>query len=63
VQVSYQGQKLGCIPQAHSDPLFRMVFFGFSDLFEAQINRITPDAAPDRQIGIVVRLKDAREKS
>jgi len=60
VSVSYQGKKLGYIPQAHNSILSKLLFFGHGDALGAQINRITPDVAPERQIGIVVRIKDAR---
>ena len=60
VSVSYQGKKLGYIPQAHNSILSKLLSFGHGDALEAQINRVTPDLAPERQIGIVVRIKDAR---
>ncbi|MCL2882470.1 MAG: HIRAN domain-containing protein [Coriobacteriia bacterium] len=60
VRVGYQGKKIGYIPQAHNDIISQLLVFGHGDIVEAQVNRITPDAAPERQIGIVVRVKDAR---
>jgi len=62
ISVSYQGKKLGYIPRAHNGMLSQLLFFGHGAILEARVNRVTPDVAPEGQIGIVVSVKDAREE-
>jgi hypothetical protein len=61
IALYFEEYKLGFIPRAENKTL--SIFFqqGYDDIFEAFINRVSPDEHPRGQIGVVVYLK-AREK-
>jgi len=61
VVVLYRGRKIGYIPRAENSRISQMLQLGHRDVFEAYINRMSPDAHPERQIGITVRFRDARD--
>jgi hypothetical protein len=50
--------KLGFIPRSENKTL--SIFFeqGYDNIFEAFINRVSPDRQPENQIGIVVYLRE-----
>ncbi|MDR2027760.1 MAG: HIRAN domain-containing protein [Prevotellaceae bacterium] len=55
--------KLGFIPRVMNKTL--SIFFeqGYDDIFEAIINRVSPDRQPEDQIGVVVYLKEREKES
>jgi hypothetical protein len=63
IAVYFGKYKLGFIPRNDNKTL--SIFFeqGYSDIFEAFINRITPDESPENQIGIVVYLKEKKRRT
>jgi hypothetical protein len=52
--------KLGYIPRNENKTL--SIFFeqGYGNIFEAYVNRVTPDEYPENQIGVVIYLKANR---
>ncbi|MDR1594270.1 MAG: HIRAN domain-containing protein [Prevotellaceae bacterium] len=62
IAVYFGKHKLGFIPRNDNKTL--SIFFeqGYSDIFVAYINRITPDEYPENQIGIVVYLKEKKRR-
>ena len=61
VLVLYNNTKLGYIPKTKNEFLSLLLYFGFSDIVEAKINKINLQEYPD--IGIIVKLKDRRKNS
>jgi len=61
VSVSFEGRRIGFIPRSDNRKVSKFLYFGHGDILEAVINRITPDAEPEHQVGIVIRIKDVRE--
>jgi hypothetical protein len=60
VAVYFNERKIGYIPSKHNSQLSPFLLFGHVDLFEAFINRVSPESHPEGQIGIVVKIVDER---
>jgi len=60
VEIYYGDTKLGYMPRSSNRIIFKLLNFGHADLFEVMINRITPDADPEGQIGVVVRVVEKK---
>lgn len=57
IAIYYEKSKLGFVPRTENETLSIFLDMGYNDLFEVFINRITPDARPESQIGVNVFLK------
>jgi len=60
VAMYYADRKIGYLPRKHAGRFFQLLYYGHVNLFEAFVNRISPDNYPEGQIGIVVKVRDAR---
>ena len=60
VELYYNDTKLGYIPRAYNQGIAKLLNLGHTNLFEARINRISPDAYPEKQIGVVVWVKTVK---
>ena len=49
--------KLGFVPRDENELLHKFLNLGYSDLFEVKINQIMPEAHPEKQIRVVVRIR------
>lgn len=56
VAIYYKDKKLGFIPKAKNKTISQFLRLGYTDIFETKINRISPDAFPYEQIGVLVRI-------
>ena len=61
VAIYYENYKLGYIPRGENQMISQFVDLGYADIFDVRIQRLSPDAHPEKQIGVVVFLKDAKE--
>ena len=61
VAIYYEGYKLGFVPRSDNQLICQFIDLGYTDIFDARVQRISPDAHPEKQIGVVVFLKDAKE--
>lgn len=50
---------LGYIPRTTNVQFCALMDQGYSDMFEARIQRITPDSHMEHQVGVIVYLKKA----
>ena len=50
---------LGYIPHTTNEQFCALMDQGYSDMFEARIQRITPDSHMEHQVGVIVYLKKA----
>ena len=57
--VHFDGYKLGYIPRTANEQFCALMDQGYSDMFEARIQRITPDSHMEHQVGVIVYLKKA----
>jgi hypothetical protein len=62
VAIWYDDKKLGFVPREENELLFKFLELGYTDLFEARINRISPETHPERQIGVIVRIRELKQE-
>ncbi len=59
VAIYFGEHKLGYIPRGANREISKFLEMGYNDIFEVRINRITPEAEPEGQVGIIVYIKSA----
>jgi len=62
VAVYFEDKKLGYVPKNRNAEISKFLFFGYEDIFEAMINRVSPDHHPEAQMGVLVKLRDNRDE-
>ncbi len=60
VAIYYGESKLGFIPRNANHEISKFLELGHTDLFEVRINRITADAQPESQVGVIVYIKPVK---
>ncbi|MDP4228128.1 MAG: HIRAN domain-containing protein [Bacteroidota bacterium] len=60
VAIYYGESKLGFIPRSENHDISKFLELGYTDLFEARINRLTSEAHPENQVGVIVYIKPAK---
>lgn len=58
VAIYYKEEILGYVPRTENEMLSKFLNLGYSDIFEAKINQLAPEANPEKQIRVVVRIKE-----
>jgi hypothetical protein len=61
IAIYYHNTKIGYVPKDHNDLLSRLLYFGYQTIFEAHIQMIDWQQHPERQLRVVVQIKDHRE--
>lgn len=59
VAIYYGEHKLGFIPRGENQEINKFLELGHDDLFEIRINRLSPDAHTEQQVGVIVYIKPA----
>lgn len=59
VAIYYEDYKLGFIPRGENEIISKFLDLGYADIFDLRIQRISLDAHPEKQIGVVLFLKEA----
>jgi len=62
VAIYYRENKLGFVPKSENEMLRKFLNLGYSDIFEVKISQVSPDEHPERQIRVVVRIKENRRR-
>jgi len=62
VAIYYGDYKLGFIPRAENHQISKFIESGYNDLFDVRINRISKDAHPENQVGVIVYLRPRKEE-
>ncbi|MEI6754326.1 MAG: HIRAN domain-containing protein [Paludibacter sp.] len=57
IAIYYGEYKLGFIPRAENHEISKFLELGYSDLFEVRINKLSPDAHLENQVGVIVYIK------
>jgi len=57
VAIFYEQTKIGYFPREMNADISKFLRLGHTDLFEMKINRISPEAHPEKQIQVLVRIK------
>ncbi len=56
----YHGEsKLGFVPRQYNMEISKFLNLGYQGLFEFVINRVVPDAKPEMQVSVLVRINKA----
>ena len=58
VAIYYRDEKLGFVPRSENELLSKFLNLGYSDLFEAKISQVSPEATPEKQVRVVVRIRE-----
>ena len=58
VAIYYQGIKLGFVPRDENKMIRKFLNLGYYDLFEVKISQVSPDAHPEKQVRVVVRINE-----
>ena len=56
VAIYYQDEQLGYVPREENALIRKFLNLGYADLFEVKISQIVPEAHPEKQIRVVVRI-------
>lgn len=56
VMVLYTNHKLGYVPRGINKELHKILLMGYTHIFVAKINRVSPDEHPEQQISVLVRI-------
>lgn len=56
VAIYFKDKKIGYIPRKMNRSISTLLQCGYNDIFDVRINRFAPDAHPEEQIGVVVRV-------
>jgi len=62
VAVIFEGRRISFIPRSDNREISKFLYFGHEGTFETFVNRTSPEVEPESQIGIAVRIKDARRE-
>ena len=49
--------KLGYIPRTENETIANLLEMGWSDIFECRINKLNPEAHPENQVHLTIRIK------
>lgn len=58
VAIYYGGSKLGFIPSEENKLISQFLQLGYDELFELKINRISLESHPEKQIGVILRIRE-----
>ena len=61
VAIYYEDYKLGFIPRGENELISKMVDLGYGKIFDCRVHRISLDAHPEKQVGVIVFLKEANK--
>jgi hypothetical protein len=58
VAIYYNRKKLGFIPTGENKLVSQFLQSGHTNLFEIRINRVSLDSHPEKQIGVIVKIRN-----
>ena len=61
VAIYYEDYKLGFIPRGENELISKMVDLGYGKIFDCRVQRISLDTHPEKQVGVIVFLKEANK--
>ena len=62
VAVYFGEFKLGFVPRNNNREISKYLDMGMDDIYEARIQRISPDEHPENQIEVILYIKNQREE-
>ena len=61
VALYFGEHKLGFIPQDENQFISQLLDLGYTAMFDVRVQRLSPDTHPEKQVGVVVFIKEANE--
>jgi hypothetical protein len=60
VGIYHHETKIGYVPKIENTPIRKFLDLGHTDLFEVKINQIAPEQHPEKQVRVVVRIREKK---
>jgi len=60
VAIYYNNSQLGYIPTSMNEQIFKIIRCGHGDIFEVKISQRNEEATPEKQIRVLVRIKEKK---
>ena len=61
VAIWFGENKLGFIPRDMNQDLSKFLEMGYTDIFDARIQRVAPDEHPEHQVSVIIYLNRSKE--
>ena len=61
VAIYYKEYKLGFIPQGKNQPVSQLLDLGYNDIFDLRVQQLLIDAHPEKQVSVVLFIKQRSE--
>ena len=61
VAIYFGEYKLGFIPFGKNHDISKYLDMGLGDIYEVRITRLTPDAHPENQVGVILSIKNQNQ--
>lgn len=61
VAIYYGDYKLGFVPRKDNHQLCKFLELGYGDIFEARVQRVSPERHMEDQVGVIVYIKQRGE--
>lgn len=56
ISIWFGDSMLGYIPRSDNENMAKLIDMGYADIFDARVQRVSPDQNPEHQVGIVIYL-------
>ena len=61
VAIYFNEHKLGFVPRSENELFSKLLDLGYDKIFDCRVQRISPDAHPEKQVGVVVFINEANK--
>jgi hypothetical protein len=61
VAIYYGDYKLGYVPREENRVVCKLMDLGYADIFDLRVQRISCDAHPEKQLGVVLFINEANK--
>ena len=59
VAIYHEQNKLGYVPRGENELIAKFIDLGYSEIFDLRVQRLSLDAHPEKQVGVVLFIKMA----
>ncbi|MGX7086995.1 HIRAN domain-containing protein [Gemelliphila palaticanis] len=60
IAIYYKNKKIGYVPKDKNSLISKYLYFGHNEIFESKIQYVNKEEHPERQIRVVLKIKDNR---
>ena len=61
VAIYLDDYKLGFVPRSENELIAKFLDLGYSEIFDLRVQRIALDTHPEKQVGVVLFINEAKE--